>query len=106
MFISSIGLLTFLMAAALTATARKFALARGIIDHPNARSSHQQPTPRGGGLAIVLALSAASILLCLHGLMNARILAVILVGGGAIALVGFLDDRSCFFSSIWPSFCL
>ena len=29
-------------------------LARGLVDQPNARSSHQRPTPRGGGLAFVL----------------------------------------------------
>ena len=29
---------------------------RQIVDHPNARSSHSLPTPRGGGLAILLAV--------------------------------------------------
>ncbi len=40
------GLLTFYV--------RKIALAQSIIDIPNERSSHTQPTPRGGGLAIVI----------------------------------------------------
>ena len=30
-------------------------LRRRLLDHPNARSSHRRPTPRGGGLAFVLA---------------------------------------------------
>ncbi|MCP9884187.1 glycosyltransferase family 4 protein [Synechococcus sp. ATX 2A4] len=58
-------------------------LRRRLLDHPNARSSHATPTPRGGGLAFVLvatALAAASgallPLLCLP-----------------LALVGMLDDR-------------
>ncbi len=27
-----------------------------ILDHPNARSSHDQPTPRGGGIGVLMAL--------------------------------------------------
>ena len=40
-----------------TAALRRYALARSIIDIPNARSSHSVPTPRGGGVAIVLSFS-------------------------------------------------
>lgn len=32
---------------------RRYAERRQIIDHPNERSSHVTPNPRGGGLAIV-----------------------------------------------------
>ncbi len=32
---------------------------RGIVDTPNERSSHRTPTPRGGGLAVILVLLAA-----------------------------------------------
>lgn len=32
---------------------------RAILDHPNERSSHRVPTPRGGGLAVVPVLVAA-----------------------------------------------
>ena len=31
-----------------------------LLDQPNARSSHSQPTPRGGGVAFVLVATAAS----------------------------------------------
>jgi len=58
-------------------------LSRRLLDQPNARSSHQLPTPRGGGVAFVLVGSIAVAwlgswlpLLCLP-----------------LALVGFLDDR-------------
>ena len=58
-------------------------LRRRLLDQPNARSSHQLPTPRGGGVTFVLVGSLASAwlgsllpLLCLP-----------------LALVGFLDDR-------------
>ena len=33
---------------------RRYAEKRQLLDHPNERSSHSMPTPRGGGLAIVL----------------------------------------------------
>lgn len=38
---------------------RRAALRHDVMDVPNARSSHVRPTPRGGGLAIVLAVAAA-----------------------------------------------
>lgn len=38
---------------------RRYALATKLMDVPNARSSHSQPTPRGGGVAIVLVFLAA-----------------------------------------------
>ena len=47
----AVALISFLM----TAVLRRYALSRSIIDIPNARSSHSVPTPRGGGVAIVLA---------------------------------------------------
>lgn len=38
----------------LTFYVRKIAHKKSILDHPNERSSHTIPTPRGGGLAIVV----------------------------------------------------
>jgi len=32
---------------------------RAILDHPNERSSHQMPTPKGGGIVVMTALLAA-----------------------------------------------
>lgn len=34
----------------LTGTMRRYALARQLLDVPNARSSHTTPMPRGGGV--------------------------------------------------------
>ena len=54
--------LIFLVALAslgLTYGLRKYALARSLMDIPNARSSHSVPTPRGGGVAIVLSFLVA-----------------------------------------------
>ncbi len=46
--------LSFTLSAVLTAVARRIA----ITDVPNERSSHQQPTPRTGGIAMVLSFFA------------------------------------------------
>lgn len=77
----------------LTAVLRRYALARSIMDIPNARSSHAVPTPRGGGVAIVLAFLLALVLLVTdsgtgqHGI-------IALGGAGAlIAIIGFMDDH-------------
>lgn len=58
-------------------------LRRGLLDQPNARSSHAIPTPRGGGLAFVVVGSGA---VALHG-GELPLLCL------PLALVGLLDDR-------------
>lgn len=47
-------LAAFLGSCFLTYLIRRYALAKSVIDVPNARSSHSVPTPRGGGLAVVI----------------------------------------------------
>jgi Fuc2NAc and GlcNAc transferase len=69
------------------------ALHHGHLDRPNARSSHTQPTPRGGGLAIVLTCLAGWIAAHAAGFLDASLLWALLPGGVAIATVGFIDDR-------------
>lgn len=71
---------------------RRYALARSIIDVPNARSSHSVPTPRGGGVAIVISYLALLPVLVALDVVTAP-LAIALAGGAAIALLGFLDDH-------------
>jgi Fuc2NAc and GlcNAc transferase len=83
----------FLLAALLTGVARRLALSRGVLDVPNARSSHEAPTPRGGGAAIVLSAAAAWIVLGLIGVAQTNIVIALSGGGIAIAAIGLLDDR-------------
>jgi Fuc2NAc and GlcNAc transferase len=95
--ISSVWLIviaTFVLSALLTGAVRRLALSRGLLDVPNARSSHETPIPRGGGAAMVLTASAAWITLGLMGVIQAGIVAALAGGGIAIAVVGLLDDRS------------
>ena len=67
-----------------------------LMDQPNARSSHLQPTPRGGGVAFVLVASVASVL---SGLLSSSAASAPLPLSSAsllalpLALAGFLDDR-------------
>jgi Fuc2NAc and GlcNAc transferase len=66
---------------------------RALIDIPNERSSHDKPTPRGGGLAIVLFfLGAVGVIYGLGILGCSEFMA--LFGGSVLAAgIGFLDDH-------------
>lgn len=66
-------------------------LQQQLLDQPNARSSHQLPTPRGGGLAFVLVSAVASLLALLLQPMNGAAWIPLLCL--PLALVGLLDDR-------------
>jgi glycosyltransferase WbpL len=81
-----------LAAALLTAVLRRIALGRGLLDVPSARSSHSVPTPRGGGATIVLTVSVGCVGLWLRGIIDRDLLAALL-GGVAVAAMGFADDR-------------
>ncbi len=76
-----------------TAALRRYALARQIIDIPNARSSHTTPTPRGGGVAIVLVFLFALSLLAKQGLISTDELIGFFGSGFLVALLGFIDDH-------------
>ena len=101
----------FIAALVLTGLLRRYALAKSIIDVPNARSSHTVPTPRGGGIAIVISFIIGLLWLLVEG--NAAWQAAVAVGGAGvlIAIVGFMDDHGHiaarwrllghFFGAIW-----
>jgi UDP-N-acetylmuramyl pentapeptide phosphotransferase/UDP-N-acetylglucosamine-1-phosphate transferase len=50
----------FLVALALVPLLVRFAIGRDLLDVPNARSSHEIPTPRLGGLAVIAGVWAAA----------------------------------------------
>jgi Fuc2NAc and GlcNAc transferase len=82
-----------LVALLLTGIVRRLALAQGVLDVPNERSSHSTPTPRGGGVAIFVATIAASAVLAWRGALDIKLLLALTGGGSVVALVGFYDDR-------------
>ncbi|MBL8292194.1 MAG: polysaccharide biosynthesis protein [Bryobacterales bacterium] len=66
---------------------------RILLDVPNERSSHEEPTPRGGG--VVFGLITLAGVVAAHGILQEwpTTVAAAFVGGGAvIAVVGMLDD--------------
>jgi Fuc2NAc and GlcNAc transferase len=83
----------FLCALLTTRLLLAFALRLSLLDKPSYRSSHTEPTPRGGGLAIVVAFFLALLTLYLTGALGGRLAGALIYGGGAIAIVGFIDDR-------------
>lgn len=83
----------FLVSLTLTWALRHYALSRSLIDVPNARSSHSVPTPRGGGVAIVLAFTLALGLLLCIGLITSMVFCAIAGAGALIAVIGFMDDH-------------
>jgi len=83
----------FIASALLTRVILVYATRRCLIDVPNERSSHSFPTPRGGGLSIVLVfLAGLTILFSLSSFEFVYFIS--LVGGGLlVAGVGFWDDH-------------
>lgn len=66
-------------------------LRRCLLDKPNSRSSHNQPTARGGGVAFVLVTAFVSLMYLLSGHGEFR-LALIPLIALPISTLGFLDD--------------
>lgn len=77
----------------LTAVLRRYALSRSLMDVPNERSSHSISTPRGGGVAIVVAFLLALTLLWVTGLLSSAHFFGIAGAGAFVALIGFMDDH-------------
>lgn len=82
-----------ILSLVLTGALRKYALSRSLLDVPNARSSHQLPTPRGGGVAIVLSFLVTIPLLGVTGDVSWSWLIAVMGAGFSVAVIGFLDDH-------------
>lgn len=87
---------TFALSALLTALTIRYARRRRMLDLPGQRRSHRVPTPRGGGLGIVVA-----VLLCVLlpiGVLNSfdnsanapNLIGIALL---TVAIVGWIDDH-------------
>lgn len=116
MSVGLVLLLCFLVSVGATALLRRYAIARRILDVPNDRSSHTVPTPRGGGVAIVVAFIGSLALLWGSHVLDWRVACALTGAGALIALVGFLDDHrhvaarwrllAHFLAAIWALACL
>jgi UDP-N-acetylmuramyl pentapeptide phosphotransferase/UDP-N-acetylglucosamine-1-phosphate transferase len=76
-----------------TLAARGYALRRDLLDHPGERRSHVVPTPRGGGIGIVLSMLVAMGLLAYDDHGQASAMALAAIGLVLVAGIGWLDDH-------------
>lgn len=83
-----------LVSFALTFCLRRYALHKSLLDIPNARSSHSTPTPRGGGVAIVVSHVFAMTLLVGAGMLGSSVFIAMAGAGLLIAVIGFIDDHN------------
>ncbi len=64
-----------------------------MLDVPNHRSAHQHPTPRGGGIGILLGLFAAMAVAPLAGVAWPPPYPLLALLAAGLALAGIVDDR-------------
>ena len=87
-----IMLASFAVAWLCVAALRRWAAQR-LLDLPNARSSHTRPTPRGGGLVIVLVILGGLLgAYFVAGMGDGRVLVCYGTGALVIAAISWLDD--------------
>ncbi|MGB8274608.1 MAG: glycosyltransferase family 4 protein [Alphaproteobacteria bacterium] len=79
---------TLVAVGAVTSVLRR----RAILDHPNDRSSHAMPTPRGGGIGILVVLLPAFALIALATRDAAAPVYAVLGAALMLAAVSFWDD--------------
>ena len=82
---------TVLLTFILTYIVRKVAVKISIVDIPNHRSSHEIPTPRGGGLAVAAVWFLAVALLYLNGKIEQDLFYAML-SGLILVVISYIDD--------------
>ena len=75
-----------------TGTAAVYLKARAILDHPNERSSHTAPTPRGGGIAVVAVLLMAWPAIAIASSARPSDSIAVIGAAAALAAVSWIDD--------------
>lgn len=87
------ALIAALLALLLGYAALHYARRRALVDLPGRRRSHSIPTPRGGGIGIVLAMLAAALAFQQLGWLPPEISGGFAAGLAIVALVGWIDDH-------------
>ena len=85
----------------LTLLIQKSALKTNRLDIPNERSSHTSPTPRGAGLAVVVAFLLGLVALLVDKSISDDVFLAIALPGLIVAIIGLLDDRGRLTSAKW-----
>jgi Fuc2NAc and GlcNAc transferase len=84
--------LSFCLSLTITEIVRRYAVRHSVIDRPNERSSHTNPTPRGGGLGILVATLVAGAIGSATGAILWRDSLTLGVGMALLGSIGWLDD--------------
>ena len=87
---------TIIISFGLTQLVRKSAIKRNKFDIPNERSSHKNPTPRGGGLAVVAAFVFGLLALLVRRDIDTESFFALVLPGLFVATIGYLDDLGHF----------
>jgi len=77
----------------LTRFLRWYAISRSVMDIPNARSSHTEPTPRGGGMAIIIVFLTCLAVLFYMSRLDVYLFVALTGAGLGVAIIGFMDDH-------------
>ena len=88
----ALGMGVFLVSLSGTRLVLHVLAERAIVDHPNARSSHVTPTPRGGGLAVIAVLAIVWTTVAVRWSPAGTDVAVACAAGVGLAVLSWLDD--------------
>jgi UDP-N-acetylmuramyl pentapeptide phosphotransferase/UDP-N-acetylglucosamine-1-phosphate transferase len=92
--LTSLGIIfaVYILSLGLTYAVRNYLIRRAVLDHPNERSSHTVPTPRGGGWAVILILIPGMIV---TGLLENNMATHfgLMIGTIMLAFISWRDDQ-------------
>ena len=88
------------LAGMLVRVVRMIAVKRGLMDIPNARSSHRVPTPRMGGVGFVPAVLAGIWVLAPATVRGGHLGHFFILGAVFVAAIGLIDDLVSLRSSV------
>jgi UDP-GlcNAc:undecaprenyl-phosphate GlcNAc-1-phosphate transferase len=92
LFLLFTAVASLIISATLTGVIKQAALRFGVVDEPGERRSHTRPTPRGGGVAIVITFFVFMFVALVYQMdITPEILGLIISGLG-ITLLGLADD--------------
>ncbi len=92
LILALIALFSFVLSYGLVLLFRIIAKDKNILDIPSQRSSHEEPTPRGGGIALVISFAVLFPVIQFYYLKETPINWGLYISCIAISLLGFIDD--------------